>query len=169
MHHAFRIGDDEHNVELSRSRSAYRLHWGEEVIEVKLAQAADGRCWLTVGDRRFEVVVATHGDDVFVHVDGEAHHLRHRHPLDRLAAQHQDSTQDNIRAAMPGTLVAAHVAPGDAVTQGQVLLVMESMKMETTIDASRDGVIAAVYVDKGQTFARDALLVSLEPRAATNT
>lgn len=164
MHHAFRFGGGEYNVELSRSRSAYRLHLGEDIIDVQLAQAADGRCWLTVGDRRLQVVVATRGDDVFVHLDGEAHHLRYRHPLDRLAAQHQDSTEDTIRASMPGTLLAAHVAPGDAVTQGQVLLVMESMKMETTIDAGRDGVVAAVYVEKGQTFARDALLVSLEPR-----
>lgn len=169
MHHAFRFGDGEYNLELSRSRNTYRLHLGEHVFEVKLAQAADGRCWLTVDEQRFEVVVATRGDDVFVHVDGEAHHLRYRHPLDRLAAQHKDSTEDHVRAAMPGTLVAAHVAPGDVVTRGQVLLVMESMKMETTVDASRDGVIAAVHVDKGQTFARDALLVSLEPRAGKST
>ena len=50
-----------------------------------------------------------------------------------------------------------------------MLLVMESMKMETSITASRDAVIVAVYVDKGQTFARDALLVSLQPRAGANT
>jgi acetyl/propionyl-CoA carboxylase alpha subunit len=169
MQHAFRISDGEHNVELSRSRNAYRLHVDEDVLEVKLVKAADDRCWLTVGDRCFAVVVATRGDDVFVHVDGEAHHLRYRHPLDRLAAQHQDSMEDNIRAEMPGTLVAAHVGAGDAVTRGQVLLVMESMKMETSITASRDAVIVAVYVDKGQTFARDALLVSLQPRAGANT
>jgi biotin carboxyl carrier protein len=169
MHHAFRLGSDEHNVELSRSRAAYRLHWGEEVLEVTLAKAADGRCWLGVGDRRVEIVVAVRGDDVFVHVDGGAYHLRYRHPLDRLAAQNQDSTEDHIRAEMPGTLVAAHIAPGDAVTQGQALLVMESMKMETTIVAVRDGVIAAVHVDKGQTFARYELLVSLEPRTGTIT
>jgi biotin carboxyl carrier protein len=169
MQHAFTLSDCEHSVGLSRSRDAYRLHLGEEVLEVKLVKAADGRCLLTVGGRCFEVVVATRGDDVFVHVDGEAHHLCYRHPLDRLAAQQQDSLDDNIRATMPGTLVAAHVGAGDAVTQGQVLLVMESMKMETSIIASRDGVIVAVYVDQGQTFARDALLVSLQPRVAANT
>jgi biotin carboxyl carrier protein len=37
------------------------------------------------------------------------------------------------------------------------------MKMETTIVAPRDGVIAAVTYEKGQTFDRDALLLSLEP------
>ena len=62
---------------------------------------------------------------------------------------------------MPGSIVAVQVAVGDAVTKGQTLLVMESMKMETTIAAPRDGVIEALSYEKGQTFDRDALLVKL--------
>jgi biotin carboxyl carrier protein len=163
MRHTFSLGGREHTVGLSRSRDAYRLHLGEDVLAVHLAATADGRRWLSLDDRRFEVVVLARGDDVFVHFDGEAHHLRYRHPLERLAAQNQDRTEDNLRAAMPGTLVATHVAPGDTVTQGQALLVMESMKMETVIVAPRDGVVAAVHYESGQTFDRDALLLSLEP------
>jgi biotin carboxyl carrier protein len=168
MHHAFRLGDDEYGVELSRGGGAYRLHFGEDLVEVKLTKAAEGRCRLAIGERCVELVVATRGDDVFVHVDGEAYHLLYRHPLDRLAAHHQDSTHDDIRAAMPGTLVAVHVAPGDTVAQGQLLLVMESMKMETAISAHREGVIAAVYVEEGQSFARDALLATLKPPDRVN-
>jgi acetyl/propionyl-CoA carboxylase alpha subunit len=163
MHHAFKLGDAEHNVALSRSAHAYRLHLGEQVIDVDLGVATDGRAWLTLGDRHLEVVVATRGDDVFVHIDGEAYQLRYQHPLDRLAAASGGSAEDSIRAPMPGSIVAVSVKAGDAVSKGQTLLVMESMKMETTIAAPRDGVIAAVTYDKGQTFDRDALLLSLEP------
>lgn len=163
MHHAFKLGDAEHNVALSRSAEAYRLHLGDVVLDVDLAQAPDGRAWLTLGDQHLEVVVAVRGDDVFVHLDGEAYQLRYRHPLDRLAAQAGGSAEDSINAPMPGSIVAVSVAAGDAVTKGQTLLVMESMKMETTIAAPRDGVIASVNFEKGQTFDRDALLLSLEP------
>jgi acetyl/propionyl-CoA carboxylase alpha subunit len=163
MQHAFKLGDAEHNVALSRSAQAYRLHLGEQVLDIDLAVAADGRAWLTLGERHLEVVVATRGDDVFVHVDGEAYQLRYQHPLDRLAAAAGGSAEDHIRAPMPGSIVAVSVQAGDAVTKGQTLLVMESMKMETTIAAPRDGVIAAVTYEKGQTFDRDALLLSLEP------
>ena len=166
MHHAFKLGDAEHNVALSRSAQAYRLHVGEQVLDIDLAVAADGRAWLTLGERHLEVVVATRGDDVFVHLDGEAYQLRYQHPLDRLAAAAGGSAEDHIRAPMPGSIVAVSVKVGDAVTKGQTLLVMESMKMETTIVAPRDGVIAAVNFEKGQTFDRDALLVSLEPQEA---
>ncbi|MGH8446476.1 MAG: biotin/lipoyl-containing protein [Solimonas sp.] len=165
MHHAFKLGETEHNVELSRGVRAYRLHLGEQTFDVALNSGADGRAWLTVGERHIEVVVATRGDDVFVHVDGEAYQLRYQHPLDRLAAQAGGSAEDSIRAPMPGSIVAVSVKAGDAVAKGQTLLVMESMKMETTIAAPRDGVIAAVSYEKGQTFDRDALLLSLEPQA----
>ncbi len=164
MQHAFKLGDAEHNVALSRSASAYRLHFGEQVIDVDLKTGADGRAWLTVGERHVEVVVAVRGDDVFVHIDGEAHQLRYQHPLDRLAAQAGGAAGDRILAPMPGSIVSVSVKAGDAVAKGQTLLVMESMKMETTIAAPRDGVIAAVTYDKGQTFDRDALLLSLEPQ-----
>jgi biotin carboxyl carrier protein len=49
------------------------------------------------------------------------------------------------------------------VSKGQTLLVMESMKMETTLVAPRDGVVATVRFEKGQTFERDAVLLTLEP------
>lgn len=166
MHHTFKLDETEHRVGLSRSTEAYRLHLGDAVIDVDLAQAADGRAWLTLGDAQLEVRVAVHGDDVFVHLDGEAYQLRYRHPLDRLAAQAGGAAEDHIVAPMPGSIVAVSVAAGDVVSKGQSLLVMESMKMETTIVAPRDGVIAAVHYEKGQTFDRDVLLLSLEPVGA---
>lgn len=163
MHHAFRLGEAEHNVELARARGAYRLHTADARIDVDLKTAPDGRAWLTLGERHVEVVIATRGDDVFVHLDGEAYALRYRHPLERLAAQAGGGANDQIRAPMPGSIVSAAVAPGTEVSKGQTLLVMESMKMETTLVAPRDGVVATVRFEKGQTFERDAVLLTLEP------
>lgn len=165
MHHAFKLGEADYNVELSRSADAYRLHIGDRVLPINLETGADGRAWLTLGDRHVEVVVATRGDEIFIHLDGEAYQLRYQHPLDRLAAQGHGSADDSVRAPMPGSIVAVHVKPGDTVVKGQTVLVMESMKMETTIGAPRDGVVQAVQFDKGQTFDRDAMLLSLEPES----
>ena len=161
MHHAFKLGDAEHNLELSRSAGGYRLHLADRVIPIDLKTGADGRAWLTLDGVHHEVVIATRGDDVFVHFDGEAYQLRYEHPLKRLAEAGQGSAEDKVLAPMPGSIVSVQVKPGDAVAKGQTLLVMESMKMETTIAAPRDGVIEAVTYDKGQTFDRDALLLSL--------
>jgi biotin carboxyl carrier protein len=163
MHHAFKLGDAEHNLELSRAAQGYRLHLGNCVVAVDLRIGADGRSWLSCDGETREVSIATRGDDVFVHLDGEAFELRYRHPLERLAAQSHGAAEDSVRAQMPGSLVAVQVKPGDTVSKGQTLLVMESMKMETTIAAPRDGVVQTVHFDKGQTFDRDALLITLQP------
>jgi biotin carboxyl carrier protein len=151
MHHAFKLNGDEYNVELSRSRDGYVLHF--EGRAVPIGRGAPG-------------LVATRGDDVFVHVDGAAYQLTYEHPLERLAHQAHGASEDSIRAPMPGSLVIVHARLGQAVTKGEALLVMESMKMETTLAAARDGIVAQVHVAPGQTFDRDALLLSLEPAAA---
>ncbi|MGH8529300.1 MAG: acetyl-CoA carboxylase biotin carboxyl carrier protein subunit [Nevskiales bacterium] len=168
MHHAFKIGDTEHNLELSRAASGYRLHLSDRIIPVDIKTGADGQSWLTVNGEVCEVVIATRGDNVFIHLDGETHQLVYEHPLERLAHQAHGAASDGVRAPMPGNLVSVQVSAGDAVTKGQTLLVMESMKMETTILAPRDGVVQAVHFDKGQTFDRDALLLTLEPVGAAS-
>jgi biotin carboxyl carrier protein len=147
MHHAFKLNDQEYNVELSRGRGGYCLH-------------VDGRI-IPVGE--LPALVVTRGDDVFVHLDGESYQLTYEHPLERLAHAAHGAAEDGIRAPMPGSLVVLHAKAGQQVAKGEALLVMESMKMETTLTAARDGVVAAVHFAPGQTFDRDALLLSLEP------
>lgn len=162
MHHAFKIDNTEHDLGLSRSAEGYRLHLGDAVIPVNLHVEDDGTAVLTVNGRSERVVIATRGDDVFIHLGGVAYQLRYEHPLDRLAMQAGGGADDSVRAPMPGSVVAMHVNAGDSVIKGQALLVIESMKMETTIAAPRDGVIEAVQFGVGLTFDRDALLISLQ-------
>lgn len=148
MHHAFTLNDKEYNVELSRGREGYRLHLEGRIVPIVVAA---------------DLLVVTRGDDVFVHLDGESYQLSYEHPLERLAHQAHGAAEDGLLAPMPGSLVVVHARAGQKVAKGEALLVMESMKMETTLVAARDGVVAAVHFAPGQTFDRDALLLSLEP------
>jgi acetyl/propionyl-CoA carboxylase alpha subunit len=163
--HHFRLGEDEQAIALARTADGHLLHTADGASAVSLERDAQGREWLRIDGRRHEVFIATRGDEVFVHLDGEAHALRYQHPLQRLAASGAGSAEDSVRAPMPGSLVSLPVAVGDAVQRGQVLLVMESMKMETTITAPRDGVVHSVHYAVGQSFDRDALLLELESNA----
>jgi len=63
---------------------------------------------------------------------------------------------------VPGTVVAVHVAAGDTVAEGQLLLVLEAMKMEHRITAPRDGVVAAVRVGAGDFVDAHEVLVTME-------
>lgn len=69
---------------------------------------------------------------------------------------------ETINAPMPGTILNIQVNAGDQVTKGQVLLVLEAMKMENEIMSPRDGVVAGVHVNKGDSVDSGKLLVSLQ-------
>jgi len=161
MHHAFKIEDAEYDLGLSRAASGYRLHLDGQSVAVNLHARDDGSALLEIDGVGRRVFIATRGDDVFVHIDGAAYQLRYEHPLQRLAHQAQGNAEDSVRAPMPGSVVALHVNAGDSVTRGQTVLVIESMKMETTLTAPRDGVVESVVFAAGQTFDRDAVLLTL--------
>lgn len=69
---------------------------------------------------------------------------------------------ETINAPMPGNIVNVLVKAGDQVTKGQVLLILEAMKMENEIMSPRDGVIAGVHVNKGDSVDSGKLLVSIQ-------
>lgn len=67
----------------------------------------------------------------------------------------------DVRAIIPGRIVALDVAPGDGVTAGQQLLVLEAMKMQNELRAPRDGTIERVAVAVGDTVEVGDLLLVL--------
>jgi biotin carboxyl carrier protein len=67
-----------------------------------------------------------------------------------------------VRAAMPGLVVSVAVAAGDAVAAGQLLLVLEAMKMQNPVCAPRNGRVARVLVAAGVQVEGGAALVELE-------
>ena len=66
-----------------------------------------------------------------------------------------------VKAPMPGTINRINVKVGDAVKKGDVLAVLEAMKMENDICAPQDGTVAGVNVAQGAGVAVDEVLVTL--------
>lgn len=75
----------------------------------------------------------------------------------------QSSSGDQIRTQMPGRILRVLVKPGDFVRAQQTLLVMEAMKMENEIRASKDAKVAAVHVTAGASVEAGMVLVELAP------
>lgn len=69
---------------------------------------------------------------------------------------------EKITAPMPGTILAVNVTSGSAVKKGDVLMILEAMKMENEIMAPRDAKVAQVLAAKGATVNTGDVLVVLE-------
>ena len=65
---------------------------------------------------------------------------------------------EQVTAPMPGTILKVNVTQGAAVKKGDILVVLEAMKMENEILAPKDGTVAQVAVSKGATVDTGALL-----------
>jgi len=72
-----------------------------------------------------------------------------------------DANTGGLTAPMPGSVLATEVAAGASVNKGDLLLIMEAMKMEHRITAPRDGVVASVHVAVGDQVDNGQLLVSM--------
>lgn len=71
------------------------------------------------------------------------------------------AVEEVISAPMPGTVISVNVTVGDAVKDGDVLLIMESMKIQNEITAPRDGVVTEIYVSQGRYVRRGERLITV--------
>jgi biotin carboxyl carrier protein len=116
-----------------------------------------------VHDSRSDVVyVAGPPEDRWVFWDGRVFHgdfsARGR-PGPGVARAH---SAHPLAAPMPGTVLKVHVKTGDAVKKGDIVVVLEAMKMELPIRALEDAVVASVSCREGELVQADVTLVELE-------
>ncbi|MFV0473570.1 MAG: acetyl-CoA carboxylase biotin carboxyl carrier protein subunit, partial [Pikeienuella sp.] len=132
----------------------------ESSVVLTVRRAGDGLRVAHDG-RVFDARAIRHRDRITVFMDGAAHEFAAPDPLavgDAAAAG-----GDMVLSPMPGLVKAMNAAPGMAVSQGQALCVLEAMKMEHSLKAPRDGVIASIGAEAGDQVEEGAVLVKLEP------
>ncbi len=112
---------------------------------------------ITEAGRRLAYAVRR-GNDTWVFLDGHVWVIDARGPSSR-AARHRDDTA--LSAPMPATVVAINVAEGQTVKTGDVLIVLEAMKMELAISAPHDGRVAALACQVGELVQPGVPLVEL--------
>ena len=116
---------------------------------------------VTYGGRVLRFAFATDGATIWLGRGGHAWALTEEEaaPVRGGRAAGSDGT---VRSPMPGTVLAVHVAPGDTVSAGQAVAVVEAMKMEHTVTAPVAGTVAEVAARAGQQVAMDARLAVIE-------
>ncbi|WP_437582209.1 biotin carboxylase N-terminal domain-containing protein [Paramicrobacterium sp. CJ85] len=115
-----------------------------------------------IGDRAFSVVATLDGHQVWIHDGSDATEftLTHRDERSAGTAAHGDAAEPELRAPMPGTVVAISVANGAHAEAGDTIAVIEAMKMEHRLVAPTAGVVA-LSASTGQTVSKDAVIATV--------
>lgn len=133
--------------------------------ELALLAEAPGRFRAVFDGRSERLHAVAHGDVVHVHWRGRAWRIERVDPT-RGAAGGAAAGAGASLAPMPGVVVSLQAVPGQRVGEGDPLLVIESMKLQTTIAAACDGTLAELPLGLGQSFQRGAVLARVQPDEA---
>lgn len=132
-------------------------------LPVVLQRTGPGEYTTRVDGRSERVHTAVGGDTVHVQLRGRAWRIERIDPT--LATGGASEAQGRSLAPMPGVVTAVLAAAGKLVSRGDALLVIESMKLQTTIVAAIDGELLEIASVVGASFERGTLLAHVHPQA----
>tara|TARA_Y100001954_G_C15752563_1_gene574488 strand:+ start:588 stop:1049 length:462 start_codon:yes stop_codon:yes gene_type:complete len=152
MLHEFKVNGEMVEVTVARDGQDWLLG------DYKAQILADGRLSVQSPDGRAKIAhSAKVGDTWWVHIDG------HIFCIEKVEAGSTDGESDGgMTAPMPGKILEVKVSNGQSVAAGELLLVMEAMKMEHRIVAPSDGVITTVNFSTGDQVQQGDILVEME-------
>lgn len=116
--------------------------------------------------------VTVNGEDFKVEMEPEAEPEKKKVVLGQPAAEQASSdeatpaanvnTANAVKAPLPGVITEIKVAVGDDVKAGDVVVVLEAMKMANNLEAEKDGKVTAICVKTGESVLEDSPLVVIE-------
>jgi 3-methylcrotonyl-CoA carboxylase alpha subunit len=153
---------DEHRVEAERAGPGrFRITAeGEESI-VEVLYYGDGRIRALIDEEPVEARILLGPHEVLITLRGETHTLHKRQPpaVDDTGPGADGAA--SLTAPMPGTVVKVLVEEGQEVEEGQLLLVLEAMKMEQPVSAPHAGVVHSLPFDEGSLVTGGAVLAEV--------
>lgn len=161
-------GSREFEVEVvAHDASQMRVSVDGREIVAALTPMADGSVVIAIGGRRARIAGARRRSSIMVATGPLAAEFvaleqRAGHRTGGLAAP-------EIDAPMPGKVLKVMVAEGQAVEAGDALVVLEAMKMETTLYAESSAIVRKICVTPGQMVEHGARLIELSPAAVPAT
>lgn len=102
-----------------------------------------------------------------ISLNSKIYHLRISDALDLMIDEmgysfNGSKILNEIHAPMPGIIIGLEIKPGDAVNEGDTILILEAMKMENSIKSPKDGIVKSIHIQKGDAVEKGKLLIEFE-------
>lgn len=150
---------------ISRDGSTIRVRIGDKELTAEFTPNTDGAGILAIDGRRYPMYGARRRDSILVSVGPASFEFK---PAEASRRRARGLAAAEITAPMPGKVLKVLVRDGDLVAAGQPLVVIEAMKMETTLAAETAAIVKQVRVEEGQSIDHGAVLIELSPPPASS-
>jgi biotin carboxyl carrier protein len=136
-------------------------------FEYDLQKISEGKFHIIFKNRSFnaEIVRVDRAAKSFViKINGKLYPVELKDRFDLLLEKMGMNTSgagkvNNVKAPMPGLIIDLKVTAGDVVKQGDILLILEAMKMENIIKSPGEGIVRSVKIKKGESVEKNQVLI----------
>jgi acetyl/propionyl-CoA carboxylase alpha subunit len=168
MRYRYRSGTTIYDISIERQGEIYQATLDGQSYDLEVLDSQPGQLDLLFAGRPISLYWANDGERKWVSLDGCTHILE-KPDARRAARPGEQTTSGQIRSPMPAQVQEIRVSSQETVEKGQIILLLEAMKMEIRIQAPYPGRIKRILVEKGQTVHRDQPLVEMdEPKEGKN-
>jgi len=144
----------------------YLIALGSHMLEVSIEERQEGAVRFTASGVQQTARYVLHDGTVHLDINGLVAAIRET-TLEPSAASRRDASS-RLVAPMNGAIISVAAKPGDMVAKGQLIVVLEAMKMQHEITAERDGTIEKILVRPGDQVATRQVLVELKAEASAD-
>ena len=159
------VAGEHYEVDVQVDGAGVRATIGEDSRHIDVATLVDGRAYsLVMNGRSVDIGAEENGDSLDLLIGGSRYAtevLGEREYLARSIREETEGGDTSVRAVMTGILREMRVAPGDEVVAGQVLFILEAMKMENEVKAEVAGVVGAIHGETGTTVEQGDVIVEI--------
>jgi len=157
----YTVNGIQHTFTLEQTAGGYQMTLGEQTYQIEDVRLTAGRVEFKFEGRRLQADWAAESPRKrWVSVEGKTH-IVSKAAAQRRRGEEGVAGENQVCAPMPGQVREVLVNAGDQVTQGQLLILLEAMKMEIRILSPRAGTIGQLPVSTGEQVDKDALLVEI--------
>jgi len=154
------LNENTHAVELVRRSDDITLEIDGHLVDARIHWLDRYQCELTINGKSREVYAAQDDNKLFLHLDGKTFQLD---ALDEFGAGDEGGAGGGrIKAPMPGVMIESYVSEGQQVNDGDALMLIESMKLQTEIKAPISGTVKSIGFAAGASFDKGVTLIDIE-------
>ena len=153
-----------YDISIDRQGEIYRATLDGQIFDLRILDSQPGQLDLMFAGRPLTLYWANDGDRKWVSLDG-CTHLLEKPDTQRAARLGDQPTSNQVRSPMPAQVQEIRVSNGEKVEKGQIILLLEAMKMEIRIQAPYSGRIKQLLVGLGETVNRDQPLAEMDEPA----